>query len=103
MPKCCCDSNFVLLFQILLIYFNNVLLNAYLINNNNNNSCRVFYAPCFLSEPASSGYAIERPTVASVSSEIHWQHGVNGIAEVPKLSGARRIRTQDHYVASPAL
>ena len=41
MPKCCCDSNFVLLFiimfQILLIYFDKVLLNAYLIHNNNNN------------------------------------------------------------------
>ena len=38
-----------------------------------------------------------------VSSERHWQSGVNGIANVPKRSCRIGIRTQDHPVSSPTL
>ena len=44
------------------------------------------------------------PTAFSVSSERHWQSGVNGIAKVPKRTVFRSgIRTPDRPVASPTL
>ena len=41
-------------------------------------------------------HQIEGPTAFSVSSEIPWQSGVNGIVKVPKRSCRSGIRTQYH-------